>query len=118
MRRTKSIYSAYMDLVMVMGMGIPGGYTGKGTTGTDKDTYFGIRPCTRTLIRHTRTRSCGFALQRPWDFPNQGISIKSYYYIMIICYNSVVPYQHRTNIFFPPFLLDKQFETKNSPNFF
>ena len=55
-------------LVMVMGMGIPGGYTGKGTTGTDKDTYFGIRPCTRTLIHHTRTCSCGFALQRPWDF--------------------------------------------------
>ena len=37
-------------LVMVMGTDIPGGYAGKGTASTDKDTYFGIRGCTHTRV--------------------------------------------------------------------
>ena len=50
-------------LVMVTGMDIPGGYTGKGTVGTDKDTYFGIRSCTCTHICHTHTHSGGYGTQ-------------------------------------------------------
>ena len=45
---------------MVTGMGIPGGYAGKGITGMDTDTYFGIQGCTRTRIRHTRTHNGGY----------------------------------------------------------
>ena len=41
-------------------MGIFCGYAGKGTAGTGKDTYFSIRRCTRTHIRHTRTHNGGF----------------------------------------------------------
>jgi len=49
--------------VMVMGMGISGGYTDKGTPGTDKDTYIYIRHHTHTHIRHTRTHHGGFILK-------------------------------------------------------
>ena len=56
-------------LVMAMNMGIPGGYTGKGTAGTNKDTCFSIRHCTRTRTRHTRTHNIGFTLQT-WRLPN------------------------------------------------
>ena len=59
-----------LHVVMDTGTGIPGGYAGRGTTGTDKDTYIGIRPCTRTRTRHTRTHKGGYILQRPSDFPN------------------------------------------------
>jgi hypothetical protein len=45
---------------MVTGTDIPGGYAGKGTAGTDRDTYFGTRHHTHTHTRHTRTHSGGF----------------------------------------------------------
>ena len=48
---------------MAMGMGIPGGYAGRGTTGTDRDSYFSIQPHTRTHTRHTHTHNGGYALQ-------------------------------------------------------
>ena len=38
------------------GYGIPGGYTDTGTTGTDTDSPFGTRGCTRTRIHGTHTR--------------------------------------------------------------
>ena len=40
-----------MRLVKDMGKGIPGGYTDKGTTDTDKDTCLCTHHQTRTLIR-------------------------------------------------------------------
>ena len=43
-----------------MGMGIPGGYAGKGTPGKDTDTCFCTQHHTRTLTRQTHTRRCGF----------------------------------------------------------
>ena len=49
---------------MDTGMGIPGGYTGKGTAGTDTDSHFVIRPCTRTRTRHTRTHNDGYNTQK------------------------------------------------------
>jgi hypothetical protein len=49
-----------LSLVMVTGTDIPGGYMGKGTTGMDRDTYFGTRYHTHTHTRHTRTHSGGF----------------------------------------------------------
>ena len=49
------------------GTGIPGGYAGRGTTGMDTDTYFGIHPCTRTPTRHTRTPNGGYTLQIQYD---------------------------------------------------
>jgi hypothetical protein len=82
-------------------MGIPGGYTGKGTTGMDKDTYFGIHPCTRTRTRHTRTHNGGYILHIQCDFPNQVITICSYYYIMLQL-GSTTP-THRTNIYTFPY---------------
>ena len=42
------------------GYGIPGGYTDTGTTGTDTDSPFGTRGCTRTRIHGTHTRHGGF----------------------------------------------------------
>jgi hypothetical protein len=46
--------------VLVMGTGIPGGYTGMGTPGTDKDTSICTHDRTRTLTRHTHTHHAGF----------------------------------------------------------
>ena len=59
---------------MAMGMGIPGGYAGRGTTDTDRDTYFSIRPHTRTHTRRTHTRNSGFALLIHTGLPNQAIT--------------------------------------------
>ena len=46
-------------VVKAMGKGIPGGYTGRGTAGTGRDTVFCTRCRTRTLTRKTRTRHTG-----------------------------------------------------------
>jgi hypothetical protein len=60
----------HMKLVIDTGMGIPGGYAGRGTAGTGKDTYFGIHPCTCTRTHHTRTHNGGYTLQIQYDFLN------------------------------------------------
>ena len=48
-------------LVKVMGKGIPSGYTGRGTTGTDKDKVLHTLRHTHTLTRDTHTHQHGFA---------------------------------------------------------
>ena len=41
------------------GRGIPGGYAGKGTTGTGTGRIFCTLGCTRTRTRQTRTTTAG-----------------------------------------------------------
>ena len=81
-------------LVMVTGKDIPGGYTGKGTAGTDKDTYFGIRGCTRTRTRHTRTHYAGFSLPNNRDNcdPCNSNSNNNVTIMVGFFYNSFFPY--------------------------
>jgi hypothetical protein len=80
---------------MDTGTGISGRYVGRGTVGTDKDTYLGIHPCTCTCTRHTRTQNGGYILQIQCEFPNQVIAIHSYYYIMLqLGSTTPTPYKH------------------------
>jgi hypothetical protein len=91
-----------VHLVMDTGTGIPGGYTGKGIAGTDKDSYFCILHYTRTHTRHTRTHNDGFTLQIQREFPNQAITKKSYYYIATNGHwtNTIQTYIHSPPLFF------------------
>ena len=63
-----------------MGMGIPGGYAGKGTPGKDTDTCFCTQHHTRTLTRQTHTRRCGF------DSLKMMCVFYFYIYILIFAY--------------------------------
>ena len=43
------------------GYGLPGGYAGRGTVGTDKDTYFCTHHLTHTPTCHTHTHAVGLS---------------------------------------------------------
>jgi hypothetical protein len=60
----------YVWVGFCRGMGIPGGYTDRGTTDTDKDTDFCIRHHTRTPIRHTHTHHGGYVTRKSGVFFN------------------------------------------------
>ena len=79
---------------MVTGTDIPGGYAGKGTAGTDKDTYFGIRGCTRTRTHHTRTHHARFSLPNNRDNcdPCNSNSNNNVTIMVGFFYNSFFPY--------------------------
>ena len=73
------------SLVNAMGKGIPGGYAGRGTPGTDKDTDFCTHCHTHTPTRQTHTRRCGSDTCAHWFYI-------VYLYIIILFYYFILFY--------------------------